>query len=282
MPLRDIHTLLDDLMFGEGPRWHEGALWFSDMHAHEVVRVELEGGRADTVVHVPNRPSGLGFDPDGRLLIVSMTDHKLLRHVDAGLEEVADMSALAGGPCNDMVVDAKGRAYVGNFGFDTFGGAPQQDTVLILVTPEGDVRAVADGLSFPNGMVVTPDGKTLIVGETRGLRLTAFDIEDDGSLSNRRTWADLDFGPDGIALDEEGCIWLATPRGPGFIRVAEGGGVKEIIESDMLGIACALGGEDRKTLFLLESKESNPQKIEGRGNARIRYTRVEAAGVGIP
>ncbi len=282
MPLRDIHTLLDDLMFGEGPRWHEGALWFSDMHAHEVVRVELEGGRADTVVHVPNRPSGLGFDPNGRLLVVSMTDHKLLRHVDAGLEEVADMSALAGGPCNDMVVDAKGRAYVGNFGFDTFGGAPQQDTVLILVTPEGDVRAVADGLSFPNGMVVTPDGKTLIVGETRGLRLTAFDIEDDGSLSNRRTWADLEFGPDGIALDEEGCIWLATPRGPGFIRVAEGGGVKETIESDMLGIACALGGEDRKTLFLLEAGESNPQKIEGRGNARIRYTRVEAAGGGIP
>ena len=282
MPLRDIHTLLDDLMFGEGPRWHEGALWFSDMHAHEVVRVELEGGRADTVVHVPNRPSGLGFDPDGRLLVVSMTDHKLLRHVEAGLDEVADMSALAGGPCNDMVVDAKGRAYVGNFGFDTFGGAPQQDTVLILVTPEGDVRAVADGLSFPNGMVVTPDGKTLIVGETRGLRLTAFDIEDDGSLSNRRTWADLEFGPDGIALDEEGCIWLATPRGPGFIRVAEGGGVKETIESDMLGIACALGGEDRKTLFLLEAGESNPQKIEGRGNARIRYTRVEAAGGGIP
>ena len=282
MPLRDIHTLLDDLMFGEGPRWHEGALWFSDMHAHEVVRVELEGGRADTAVHVPNRPSGLGFDPDGRLLVVSMTDHRLLRHVDAGLEEVADMSALAGGPCNDMVVDAKGRAYVGNFGFDTFGGAPQQDTVLILVTSEGDVRAVADGLSFPNGMVVTPDGKTLIVGETRGLRLTAFDIEDDGSLSNRRTWADLEFGPDGIALDDEGCIWLATPRGPGFIRVAEGGEVKETIESDMLGIACALGGEDRKTLFLLEASESNPQKIEGRGNARIRHTRVETAGVGIP
>lgn len=282
MPVRDIHTLLDDLMFGEGPRWHEGALWFSDMHAHEVVRVELEGGRPDTVVHVPNRPSGLGFDPDGRLLVVSMTDHKLLRHFDPGLEEVADMSALAGGPCNDMVVDAKGRAYVGNFGFDTFAGAPQQETVLILVTPEGDVRAVADGLSFPNGMVVTPDGKTLIVGETRGLRLTAFDIEDDGSLSNRRTWADLEFGPDGIALDEEGCIWLATPRGPGFIRVAEGGEIKETIESDMLAIACALGGEDRRTLFLLEAKEANPHKIEGRGNARIRYTRVEAAGAGIP
>ncbi len=282
MPFRDIHTLLDDLMFGEGPRWHAGALWFSDMHAHEVVRVELEGGRADTVVHVPNRPSGLGFDPDGRLLVVSMTDHKLLRHVDAGLEEVADMSALAGGPCNDMVVDAKGRAYVGNFGFDTFAGAPQQDTVLILVTPEGDVRAVADGLSFPNGMVITPDGKTLIVGETRGLRLTAFDIEDDGSLSNRRTWADLEFGPDGIALDEEDCIWLATPRGPGFIRIAEGGEVKETIESDMLAIACALGGEDRRTLFLLEAKEANPQKIKGRGNARIRYTRVDVAGAGIP
>lgn len=282
MPLRDIHTLLDDLMFGEGPRWHEGALWFSDMHAHEVVRVELEGGRADTVVHVPNRPSGLGFDPDGRLLVVSMNDKKLLRHVDAGLEEVADMSALAEGPCNDMVVDAKGRAYVGNFGFDTFGGAPQQDTVLILVTPEGEVRAVADGLSFPNGTVVTPDGKTLIVGESRGLRLTAFDIEDDGSLSNRRLWADLGVSADGIALDEEGCIWVASPRGPGFIRVAEGGEIKETIESDMLAIACALGGEDRRTLFLLEAKEANPQKIEGRGNARIRYTRVDVPGAGIP
>ncbi len=282
MPPRDIHTLLDDLMFGEGPRWHEGALWFSDMHAHEVVRVELEGGRPDTVVHVPNRPSGLGFDLDGRLLIVSMNDRKLLRHTDAGLEEVADMSALAGGPCNDMVVDAKGRAYVGNFGFDTFAGAPQQDTVLILVTPEGEVRAVADGLSFPNGTVVTPDGKTLIVGESRGLRLTAFDIEDDGSLSNRRLWADLGVSADGIALDEEGCIWVASPRGPGFIRVAEGGEIKETIESDMLAIACALGGEDRRTLFLLEAKEANPQNIEGRGNARIRHTRVEVAGAGIP
>ncbi len=282
MPVRDIHTLLDDLMFGEGPRWHEGALWFSDMHAHEVVRVELEGGRPDTVVHVPNRPSGLGFDPDGRLLVVSMNDKKLLRHVDTGLEEVADMSALAGGPCNDMVVDAKGRAYVGNFGFDTFGGAPQQDTVLILVTPEGEVRAVADGLAFPNGTVVTPDGKTLIVGESRGLRLTAFDIEEDGSLSNRRLWADLGVSADGIALDEEGCIWVASPRGPGFIRVAEGGEIKETIESDMLAIACALGGEDRRTLFLLEAKEANPEKIEGRGNARIRYTQVEVAGAGIP
>ena len=282
MPVRDIHTLLDDLMFGEGPRWHEGALWFSDMHAHEVVRVELEGGRPDTVVHVPNRPSGLGFDPDGRLLVVSMNDKKLLRHVDAGLEEVADMSALAGGPCNDMVVDAKGRAYVGNFGFDTFGGAPQQDTVLILVMPEGEVRAVADGLAFPNGTVVTPDGKTLIVGESRGLRLTAFDIEEDGSLSNRWLWADLGVSADGIALDEEGCIWVSSPRGPGFIRVAEGGEIKETIESDMLAIACALGGEDRRTLFLLEAKEASPEKIEGRGNARIRYTRVDVAGAGIP
>ena len=282
MPLRDIHTLLDDLVFAEGPRWHEGALWFSDMHAEEVVRVEM-GGRADTVVHVPNRPSGLGFDPEGRLLIVSMTDRKLLRHTNRGLEEVADVSHLAEGPCNDMVVDTKGRAYVGNFGFDTFAGAPQKDTRLILVTPEGNTSAVGDSLSFPNGCVVTTDGKTLIVGESRAARLTAFDIGEDGSLRNGRVWADIGIVPDGIAMDEEGCIWVASPRdGAGFVRVAEGGEIKEKIETDMKAIACALGGEDRRTLFLLEAKESDPKKIEGRGNSRIRYTQVEAAGAGIP
>ena len=280
MTTRDVQTLLDDLVFAEGPRWHKGALWFSDMYALEVIRVEMTG-RADTVVHVPIQPSGLGFDLAERLLIVSMKDKKVMRHVDAGLEEVADLSHLAGGFCNDMVVDAKGRAYVGNFGFDTFAGAEHKDTVLILVTPDGETRAVADNLSFPNGMVITPDSKTLIVGEARASRLTAFDIGHDGTLSNRRVWAQIEGVPDGIALDEDGCIWVASPANSVFLRVAEGGEIKDKIESDLKAIACALGGSDRRTLFMLEAKEARPPGLK-RGNARIRYTQVQVAGTGIP
>ncbi len=283
--------LLDDLVFPEGPRWHEGRLWFSDMHAHEVVAVDLEGNR-ETIVSVPNRPSGLGWLPDGRLLIVSMADRRLLCFDAGRLSEFADMSALATFPCNDMVVDHSGRAYVGNFGFEVDTGRPE-GTVIVMVTPSGEVRVAAEGLMFPNGTVITPDGGTLIIAETFGRRLTAFDLAEDGSLSNRRVWAQLNWVPDGIALDAEGCIWVAVPafqrsrddppRPGGFLRVAEGGEIREQIDlEDRGGFACMLGGKERKHLFLLESFTHRLDQIRGPGNGRIRVVEVEVPGTGLP
>jgi len=276
-------VLLDDLIFPEGPRWHDGRLWFSDMHAHEVVAVG-EDGRRETVVEVPGSPSGLGWLPDGRLLVVSMQDRRLLRLEDGRLVEHADLSRLAPFHLNDMVVDARGNAYVGNFGFDLHGGGERRNTCIVLVTPDGDARVVAEDLCFPNGSVVTPDGGTLIVAESFGKCLTAFDVRPDGSLAGRRTWADLRIHPDGIALDADGCVWVANPMPPGgFVRVAQGGEVRDEIRlPDRAGFACALGGADRRTLFLLEAFESSPHAGARRGNGRIRTTRVSAPGVGIP
>jgi len=180
-------VLLDGLVFPEGPRWHAGKLWFSDMHAHCVMTVDL-AGRAETVVEVPGQPSGLGWLPDGRLLVVSMTDRRLLRLDPGGLTVAADLAALASFHCNDMVVDARGRAYVGNFGFDLHAAAPFHAAELVLVPPGAAPRVVAADLAFPNGCVITPDGGTLIVGESGAARLTAFTIAADGSLGERRVW----------------------------------------------------------------------------------------------
>src|SRR5713101_7677201 len=188
--MRTLKVLLDGLAFPEGPRWHDGKLFFSDMHAHQVRAVDM-AGKSQLICEVPAQPSGLGWLPDGRMLVVSMTDRKLLRLDRDGLKMVADMSKLAPFDCNDMVVDARGRAYVGNFGFDLHKNETPRGTTLVMVAPEGGASVVANDMMFPNGMVITPDGKTLIVGETFGRRLTAFDIAVDGSLANRRVWADL-------------------------------------------------------------------------------------------
>jgi sugar lactone lactonase YvrE len=275
--------LLDGLVFAEGPRWHDGRLWFSDMHAHEVVAVDELGVR-ETVARVPGSPSGLGWLPDGRLLVVSMQDRRLLRMDDGRLVEHADLSGLAPFHLNDMVVDARGNAFVGNFGFDLHGGAKTRDTCLIHVAPDGRARIAADGLCFPNGAVVTADGGTLIVAESFGKRLTAFDLAPDGTLSNRQVWAEVDFYPDGIALDAAGCIWAAHPIAPGhFRRVAPGGTVLQTIDTGERGaFACALGGADRRTLFLLEALESSPHADPRPGNARIRTLRVDTPGAGVP
>ncbi len=283
---RDARLVLDGLVFPEGPRWHEGRLWFSDMHAHEVVAVTSDGER-ETIVEVPNQPSGLGFLPDGRLLVVSMTDRKLLRLDPDGLYEVADISDKAPYHCNDMVVDAAGNAYIGNFGFDITDGSAPRATTIVRVTTDGESAVVADGIQFPNGAVITPDGGTLIVGESWGQRLTAFDVEADGSLSNQRVWADLARNsvgpPDGICLDADGAIWVAVPTNPGALaRVAEGGEVLERIEVPDMGVyACMLGGEGRKTLFSLEAPTSNPQPGDPR-RGRIRAFDVEVGGAGLP
>lgn len=279
--------LLDDVVFPEGPRWHDGSLWFSDMHGHEVVRVDL-AGRRETIARVPAQPSGLGFLPDGRLLIASMKDRLVLRLDPSGLAVHADLGTYAKGEINDMVVDRQGRAYVGQFGSDTYGGEAMRATSLMLVDPEGRHRAVADDLLMPNGATITPDGATLIVAETYRHRLTAFDIEPEGGLSNRRVWAELgDRRPDGICQDAEGRVWAAVPMYPGggFVRVAEGGEILEHLDLEperMRGIACVLGGPERRHLFLLEAARTSPSKIKGRDNGRVRVVEVDVAGAGIP
>jgi sugar lactone lactonase YvrE len=274
--------LLDGLRFPEGPRWHEGRFWFSDMHAGEVIAVSLEG-KAETIVRVEGEPSGLGWLPDGRLLVVSMQDRRLLRLDPEGLVEVADLSSLASFHCNDMVVDGKGRAYVGNFGFDLHAGEKPRPANLILVHPDGRTEIVAEDLHFPNGSVITPDGRTLIVGESFGGRLTAFTIAEDGTLHDRRVWAQLESAvPDGICLDAEGAVWVASPVGERqVLRVREGGEVTDRIGLEQTPFACMLGGPDRRTLFICTAPDSHPEKTLTRGG-RIEIVRVDVAGAGLP
>ena len=278
---RKTEVLLDGLKFPEGPRWRDGKLWFSDMHDHRVFTVDLTGAREE-IVHVPEQPSGLGFTPDGALLIVSMVDRRLMRLDDDGLHLVADLSSLAPWDCNDMVVDALGRAYIGNFGSALAPGLDRPEkTVLILVSPDGDSRVVADGLSFPNGAVITPDGRTLIVGETFGGQLSAFDIERDGSLSGRRVWARAPF-PDGCCLDEEGAIWVASPLGQGVLRVREGGEIVDRVEVEAEAYACMLGGPDRRTLFVLTAGSAEPEECKRACSGRIEVVEVDVPGAGLP
>jgi len=280
--MAEFKVLLDGLIFTEGPRWHDGKLFFSDMHAHKVLSVDLDG-HVQTIAEVPTWPSGLGWLPDGRMLIVSMTDRKLLRLDPDGLKTHADLDQLASFYCNDMVVDGKGRAYVGNFGYDLLSGATQKPAELILVDPDGSARVAADGFDFPNGTVITPDGKTLVVGESMGHRLTAFDIQVDGSLTNRRVWAELGEGvPDGIALDSEGAIWVASPFTKELLRVREGGAVAERIKFDTMPIACALGGPGRRTLFVLTSDSVHPEECRAKKASKIWTREVAVAGAGWP
>jgi sugar lactone lactonase YvrE len=274
--------LLGGLTFPEGPRWHEGKLWFSDFYTFRVMTVDLKG-KAETVVDVPKRPSGLGWTLKGELLVVSMLDKRLWRFADGTLHLVADLSAFAGGPCNDMVVDAAGRAYVGNFGFDRHNGEAERPTRLVRVDPDGRITPVGDELLFPNGAVITPDGKTLIVGETLGHRLTAFDLGADGTLSRGRVWADLPgCNPDGICLDAEGAIWVADAWGHRAIRVLPGGKVAATVAmGERNAYACMLGGPDRRTLFLCTSTGSGPAMADKRDGA-IEVVRVEVPGAGLP
>ncbi|MFA5495024.1 MAG: SMP-30/gluconolactonase/LRE family protein [Porticoccaceae bacterium] len=271
--------LLKGLTCPDGARWRDGHLWLSDFFSGRVLKIAPDGS-AETVAEVPGRPSGLGWLPDGSLQVVSMTDLRLLRFRGSDAPTAVDLSALATFHTNDMVMDARGRAYIGNCGFDYTAGEAPAPTVLILVTPHGQVRAVADDLMFPNGMVISADGKTLIVAETYGSRLTAFDIEADGGLANRRTWAQFDnVFPDGLCLDAEGAVWVASPTGQEVLRVHQGGEISQRIGIDQQPTCCALGGDDGRTLFILSTLlTASPEQLLADPIGRVDTVRVAVAG----
>lgn len=276
-------TLIDGLCFGEGPRWHDGRLWFSDMHDHWVIAVD-ESGATERIVEIEHCPSGLGWDTQGNLLIVSMNDRRLLRWDGAELTEVADLSNLASFYCNDMVVDGAGRAYVGNFGFDLHAGATPSDAELVRVDPDGTTTVVARDLGFPNGTVITPDASTLIVAESFAARLTAFDIDASGDLDNRRVWAQLPTGvvPDGICLDDHYGIWLASPTSNECMRVEAGGEITHRVALSTSAYACMLGGGDGCTLFVLTAQGSGPDETRASRSGRIELARAPYAHAGLP
>jgi sugar lactone lactonase YvrE len=279
----ELTTLVDGLAFGEGPRWRDDRLWYSDMHRRVVETVTLDGQR-ETICEVEQDPSGLGFLPDGRLLVVSMRNRQVLRQEpDGTLVTHADLFELASFHCNDMVVDHTGRAYVGNFGFDLHGGGDFAEGEVIAVEPDGAARVVADQMAFPNGSVITPDGGTLIVAQTFGSNLLAFAIGADGGLEDRRVWADLGEGvPDGICLDAEGAVWYADPVRGDCVRVVEGGRELGRVATGRPAFACALGGPERRHLFVLTADESAPEAAQQALSGRVEVVEVAVPGAGRP
>jgi sugar lactone lactonase YvrE len=276
-----LQPFVAGLAFPEAPRWRDGALWFSDFHFHRVARA-MPDGAVRTVVELEDQPSGLGWLPDGRLLVVGMTKRQVLRLDPGGLQVHADLSRLAGWPCNDMLVDAQGRAYVGNFGFDLHAKAPFAPTVLLLVAAGGEARVVAEDLHFPNGMALAPDGRTLIVAESYGKRLTAFTVDADASLRDRRVWAQFEqkgVAPDGICLDAEGAVWMASPVSREVLRVREGGAITHRIPTPGQATACALGGEDGRTLYVTTGRVMvTPEQSRAARGGAIWQARVDAPG----
>jgi sugar lactone lactonase YvrE len=273
------------LAIGESPRWHEGRLWFSNWGAQEVVAVDLEG-QSEVVARVPTTiPFCIDWLPDGRLMIVSGPEGLLLRSErDGSLVTHADLTDLSGYPWNEIVVDGRGNAYVNNSGFDLRAGGEFAPGIVALVTPDGSARQVADGVAFPNGMAVTPDNSTLILAESYGKRLTAFDIAADGSLSNQRVWADLGEGvPDGICVDADGAVWYADVPNKRCVRVGEGGEVLQTIELDRGCFACTLGGSDGRTLFMVAQQWNGPANMQdGARTGRVLTARAPAPGAGWP
>jgi sugar lactone lactonase YvrE len=267
-------TLLTGIAFGESPRWHDGRLWFADWMTNEVLAVDLDGNR-EVIATVKSFPMCIDWLPDGRLLIVSADERRLLRREpDGTLVTHGDLGEVADQPWNDIVVDGRGNAYVGSVG--SAEGLVGAD-VLGLVTPDGRARLVADDVEFPNGMVVTPDNSTLIVAESNANRLTAFDIAADGTLFNRRVWADLgDGAPDGICLDHEKAVWYADVPHRRCVRVREGGEVLQTVDVDRACFACMLGGADKKTLFILAAEW--PQALESTDEEKRTGRLLTAAG----
>ena len=270
-----VEPLAKGFCFGEGPRWFEGLLWFSDMLGEAVHTADMRGSL--TTLPLPGRsPSGLGFRPDGSLLIASTEDRQVLRYDGETVGTIADLADLAPASLGDMVVDDAGRAYIGS--------QARSGGVIVRLDPDDSATVVANDLDFPNGMVITPDRQTLIVAESIGRRLTAFTIDDGGALGDRRVFADgLDGPPDGIALDAEGGVWISMTLAHQFERVTEGGAVTDRIDmGERVAIACALGGPERRTLFLLSSTDAYPKRLVGTRLSRLDAVTVATPGAGLP
>ena len=308
--MKELKKLTGGLYFGEGPRWHENKLWFSDFYSHKVMTLD-ENNSLETVCEVPNQPSGLGWLPNGDLLIVSMLDRKILRFSEGSISVHADLSEYVAHKCNDMFVGRDGTAYVGNFGMGD-AGESLNSTHLMIVKSDGTVLKGPDNLLFPNGTVITEDGKNLIIAETLGAKLTSFDIEDNGELTNRKLWArtsplfslliikflssmgfdlsKVDFSkysknlhvPDGICLDEKNGIWIASPTTKAVVRIEKGGNITDTINTPKGAFACMLGGKERKTLYVIISNSSDPEEAQASPEGEIHSIEVEIPGVGKP
>ncbi|HWC78393.1 MAG TPA: SMP-30/gluconolactonase/LRE family protein [Pseudonocardiaceae bacterium] len=287
-------TVLSDFCFLEAPRWHEGRIWFSDFYRYHVYSAREDGSDLREEADVPTQPAGLGWLPDGRLLIVSMRDRRILRREpDGTLVTHADLTGFATGHLNDMSVDERGRAYVGNFGFDLMNGAPLETAALHRVDPDGAVTEVASDLWFPNGSGITAEG-TLLINETFGNRVSAFDIAADGRLTNQRVWAKfgplpadrelektlpgLAVAPDGACLDAEGALWIADATGGRLLRVTEGGTITDEVKPGSNVYACALGGADGRTLFACAAPDFDETNRKAAREGRLLATKVTVAG----
>lgn len=278
-PTRELRTLLEGVAFGESPRWHDGRLWVADWGRRQIVALDPEG-RSENVVQLdpaPFQPICFDWRPDGRMLVVSSRERRLLRREpDGSLVTYADLTGVIEEGLNEVVVDGRGNAYVNGAGFDAAAGGEFAPGMVALVTPDGSVSEVAAGVAFPNGMAVTPDNSTLIVAESYGRKLTGFDIAADGNLSNRRVWADAGEGvPDGICIDAEGAVWYGDVPNRRCVRVREGGGVLDTIELGLGCFACMLGGPDGSTLFILAQEWRGPAAI-GAGSSSGQVLAVQA------
>ncbi|HWW90602.1 MAG TPA: SMP-30/gluconolactonase/LRE family protein [Solirubrobacteraceae bacterium] len=280
----EVRTLMNGVRFGESPRWHENRLWFSDWGAQEVIAVDVTGD-SEVILKVASFPFSIDWLADGRMLIVSASERRLLRREPDGSRVThADLAGLSSFPWNEIVVDGRDNVYVNNIGFDFSPGAQAGPGSLALVTPDGSTRQVADDVAFPNGMVVTADNSTLILAESYANRLTAFDIAADGSLFNRRVWADLGDGvPDGICIDADNAVWYADVPNKRCVRVRDGGEVMQSIELDRGCFACMLGGPENRTLFMLAREWSGPASAaDGSRTGQVLAVEAPAPGAGWP
>ena len=273
------HVLMTGISFGESPRWHDGRLWFSDWAGQTLYALDPDG-TSEAVATIESFPFCIDFLPDGRLLVLHSADQKLLRREpDGTFVTHADLHGISEHPWNEVVTDSRGNAFLNNIGFDFAGGEPGPG-FAVVVTAEGDVKRVADDLQFPNGMAVTPDDSTLIVAESYGNCLTAFDIGADGALENRRTWAPLgEDNPDGICLDVEGAVWYADVGHEHCVRVAEGGEILQTVPLDRGGFSCVLGGDDLRQLFIVATRWDPMNIGVGEPSGQIQVVDVDVPGV---
>jgi sugar lactone lactonase YvrE len=281
--MSEPQILMTGIAFGESPRWHDGRLWFSDWVAQEILAVDPQGN-SEVIVRVPfpSIPMCIDFLPDGCLLVISSHEKLLLRReADGSLTTHTDLRNFSHFGFNEIVVDGRGNIYINGGGFNLMAGEKFAPGIIALITPNGSARQVADGIAFPNGMIVTPDNSTLIIAESYGKKLTAFDIESDGSLSNRRVWADLVDGvPDGLCLDAENAIWYADVPNKRCVRVREGGEVLQTINLDRGCFSCALGGADMRTLFMVATEWRGPQHMtEKLRTGQILTTEARVPGI---